>query len=123
MIDFRNLNKALTYGKEDDTVVNSLSDVASLIDPTVSWDKQFDKGNLGYKTNLKDSHVLSGSYTPTENITLGATTDLNNINLGAAYNKGPLTIGGTIDDTGAYNVGGKLSWTWGGQDGGLVGIL
>ena len=124
MIDARKLHDALTYGKEDDTVVNSLSDVASLIDPTVSWDKQFDKGNLGYKTNLKDSHVLSGSYTPTENITLGATTDLNNINLGAAINKGPLSVGVNYDPTtGDKYIGGKLSWIWGGQDGGLVGIL
>ena len=122
MIDARKLHNALTYGKEDETTVNSLSDVASLIDPTVSWDKQFDKGNLGYKTNLKDSHVLYGSYTPTDNITLGATTDLDNYSLGATYRPNDyFTVGGTMDNTGNKYIGGELKWVF--NNGGLVGIL
>jgi len=141
MIDFRNLNKALTYGKEDDTVVNSLDDVRNLLDPSLSFNTQIgpidvnaykDKNidsyglrtnvgplNLGYQ-DLNNQKRADISYA-NDKFNIGATTDFNNINLGATYNKGPFTVGGTMDDMGNWNTQAGLQWAF--NNGGLVGIL
>ena len=144
MIDFRNLNKALTYGKEDDTVVNSLDDVKNLLDPSFSFNTQIgpvdvnaykDKDidyygvgtnlgpvNLGYQ-DINSQKRADISYAPNDNFNFGATTDFNNIDFGASYNpEGPLSVNATYNPTtGTWETTAGLTWNY--NNGGLVSIL
>ena len=142
MIGFKNLNEALTYGKGDDTVINSLDDVRNLLDPSLSLNTQIgpvdvnaykDKDidsyglrtnigpvNLGYQ-DLNNQKRADISYAPNDKFNIGATTDFDNINLGATYNKGPFTVGGTIDDMGNWNTQAGLKYAF--NNGGLARLL
>ena len=140
MIGFKNLNEALTYGKGDDTVINSLDDVRNLLDPSLSLNTQIgpvdvnaykDIDSYGLRTNigpvnlgyqdLNNQKRADISYAPNDKFNIGATTDFDNINLGATYNKGPFTVGGTIDDMGNWNTQAGLKYAF--NNGGLASIL
>tara|TARA_R110000824_G_scaffold50676_3_gene141389 strand:+ start:157 stop:1626 length:1470 start_codon:yes stop_codon:yes gene_type:complete len=117
-LNLRDLNNAM-YEKR-----NSLSDIKDLLDPSLNLSANVNNLNLGYRTNFDDQNTADISYAPNDKFTVGATTDFNNINLGATYQPNDwFTLGGNIDDQGKKYIGGKLSWKWGGQDGGLVSIL
>ena len=120
-LNLRNLNNALMYGKEDRTVINSWDDVKNLIEPSLDLSANVNNLNLGYTTNFDDQNTANISYAPNENLTIGAATDFDNINLGATYNKGPFTVGGTMDDMGNWNTRAGLEWAF--NNGGLVGLL
>jgi hypothetical protein len=145
MIGFKNLNEALTYGKGDNTVINSLSDIKDLLDPSLSLNTQIgpvdvnaykDKDidsyglrtnigpvNLGYQ-DLNNQKKADISYAPNDKFNIGATTDFDNINFGATWQPNNwLTLGGGINNQGQGDVGFKISKTWGGQDGGLARLL
>jgi len=138
-----NLNLRGIWDAEPEEI-NSLSDIKNQIlgDPSISFNTQFGPIDVnafknknidayGLRTNIGPLnlgyHDINSqkrgdiSYSPNDNFNIGATTDFDNIDLGATYNKGPFTVGGTLDDEGKYNVGAELKYTF--NNGGLVGIL
>ena len=93
-INLRNLTKALTYGKEDDTVVNSLSDVRNLLDPSLSFNTQVGPVDLNatYSDDVQDINASINKNNWGANINYNAITGEPSWNFGYSktFNNGGL---------------------------------
>ena len=139
-----NLNLRNLYESEAEDI-NSLSDIKGLLEPSIDFrthlagidvnaykNKNIDAYNLGTTVGPVDlsyqdinSQKKGDISYANDNFKVGATTNFDDLNkVDFSYNPNDwFSVGGTLDDEGKYDVGLKISKKWGGNKGGLAGIL